>query len=112
MSPEEYLKQLQAKLEQLKNSRWLLPAAENMRRAMSQRIFDGRFTSTGELKRDFDAALAIEGNTVILRLKEDINRKKIEWLEKKYGPVFKPTNRENGIFKKELSNALESILNQ
>lgn len=61
-------------------------------------------TYSADLRNDFASKLAIEGESVVLRLSREINKKKSEGLTEKYGStLLKHTKSERDFFEKEVT---------
>jgi hypothetical protein len=68
-------------------------------------------TYSSDLRNDFASKLAIEGDTVVLKLSRGINKGKVAWLSDKYGTeTFKHTKEEKEFFKTETTKALTKYL--
>lgn len=63
-------------------------------------------TYSAKLRKEFATKLAIEGDSVVLRLRDKLNKDKVDGLTEKYGSeTFKHTTEERKFFAKEVTAA-------
>lgn len=95
-----------------RKSMYLIGGYKQLRQIQGDESGFVNLTYTAQLRKDFATGLKIDGNTVVISLKQNINSQKVDWLTDKYGnETFKHTKEERKFFAEETQKALIKYFN-